>query len=210
MTEKGKFIVFEGTDGSGKTTQMKLLADYLAGRGIDVETTHEPTCSPFGTLLRQCMSKKIDTNERTIAALFAADRIDHIQNPATGMLPKLAAGKTVLCDRYYFSSYAYNGGFVPLDWVIELNRPAAELLRPDLILFLDIPAEDGMARVGRRTEIERYENLERQKLIRAKYFEVFERFRGEENIVIVKSEREKEATQEKIRRAVDALFGGEA
>ncbi len=208
MSERGKLIVFEGTDGSGKTTQMRLLAGYLSGMGVSVCMTHEPTESPFGALLRACMSKKIDADERAIAALFAADRIDHIQNPETGMLAMLNAGATVLCDRYYFSSYAYNGGFVPLEWVIELNRPARELLRPDLIIYLDLPAEEGMARVGRRGATERYENLERQTLIREKYFEAFERFRDEENIVVIRSERTPEDTQKKIRRAVSGLFGG--
>lgn len=210
MNIRGKFIVFEGTDGSGKTTQMKLLAAYLAERGVAVTMTHEPTASPFGSLLRDCMSGKIDTNERTIAALFAADRLDHIQNPAGGMLAALDAGVTVLCDRYYFSSYAYNGGFVPLEWVIELNRPAKELLRPDLMIYLDLPAEDGMERIGHRGERERYESLQRQKLIRAKYFEVIERFRGEENVAVVPSGTDRNETHLQIRRLAETLFGGEA
>ena len=210
MNTKGKFIVFEGTDGSGKTTQMKLLAEYLTARGIPVSMTHEPTTSPFGSLLRDCMSGRIDTDERTIAALFAADRLDHIQRPADGMLARLNEGETVLCDRYYFSSFAYNGGFAPLEWVIELNRPAMEILRPDLVVYLDLPAEDGMARVGRRTERERYENLERQRLIRAKYFEVFERFKNEENIAVVASEQDRMQTQAQVRRLADGLFGGKA
>ena len=208
--ERGKFIVFEGTDGSGKSTQMRLLGKYLASRGVEVCFTHEPTDSPFGGLLRDCMKRTIDTNEHTIAALFAADRIDHIQNPVYGILSKLEQGITVLCDRYYFSSFAYNGGFVPLEWVIELNKPAMQLLRPDLTIFFDLSAEVAMNRVARRTERERYENLERQKLIREKYFEVFERFKDDENIAIIKSEESKEATHAHVCSAVDALFfGGE-
>lgn len=201
---RGKFIVFEGTDGSGKSTQMKLLGKHLAAQGVPVSLTHEPTRSPFGELLHSCMSGKVDTDERAIAALFAADRIDHIR----GIISALEAGTTVLCDRYYFSSFAYNGGFVPLDWVIELNRPAMELLRPDLVIYLDISAEDCMKRVTKRGETERYENLERQKLIREKYFEVFERFKEQENIVIVKSDSDLNETQTHVRRLADDLFLG--
>lgn len=207
MATKGKFIVFEGTDGSGKSTQMKLLAAHLASKGIPVYSTHEPTDSPFGALLHACMNGRIETGEHAIAALFAADRLDHIENPVNGILSKLDAGCTVLCDRYYLSSFAYNGGFVPLEWVEELNRPAMELLRPDLVIYLDLTPEEGMRRVSRRGEVERYETLERQMKIREKYFEVFKRYQGRENIVIVKNEEDKERTQANVRRAVEALFG---
>lgn len=206
MSERGKFIVFEGTDGSGKSTQMRLLGKYLEEKGVRVYLTHEPTDSPFGELLHSCMKKSVETSERAIAALFAADRLDHIENPANGMLAKLNEGYTVLCDRYYFSSLAYNGGFVPFEWVEALNRPAMELLRPDLVIFLDITPEESMKRVARRNERERYETLEKQMKIRNKFFEVFERYKDVENIVIVRSEEEKERTQQSVRRAADALF----
>lgn len=203
---RGKFIVFEGTDGSGKSTQMKMLGSYLKSLGVDVYLTCEPTDSPFGEVLHACLSGRIDADERAIAALFAADRIDHIQNPVNGIKTKLEAGVTVLCDRYYFSSFAYNGGFAPLEWVIELNKPAMEMLRADLVIFLDISAEACMNRVKRRSEQERYETLERQKLIHERYFEMFERFKDEENVVIVTSEEDKADTQNKIRRLADDLF----
>lgn len=205
---RGKFIVFEGTDGSGKSTQLKLLAKYLTDRGIPVWCTAEPTKSAFGTLLRDCLSGKTETNERTIALMFAADRIDHVQDPACGMLAKLEAGYTVLSDRYYLSSFAYNGGLVPLEWVIELNRPAMQLLRPDLTVYLDLSAEDGMRRVARRGETERYESFERQRAVRENYLSLIGRFKEEENIVVVKGEDDIGKTQSNIRRAAAALFGG--
>ena len=194
MATKGKFIVFEGTDGSGKSTQMKMLGKYLKTKGIPVYGTHEPTESPFGALLRSCLTGRVETDERAIAALFAADRIDHITNSVNGLLKKLDEGVTVLCDRYYFSSFAYNGGFVPLDWVIELNKPAMSLLRPDLTIFLDLPAE---------------ESMDRQKRIRDKYFDIFRMFEGRENVAVIRSEEDKERTQANIRAAADKLFGGE-
>ena len=202
MATKGKFIVFEGTDGSGKSTQMKMLGKYLKTKGIPVYGTHEPTESPFGALLRSCLTGRVETDERAIAALFAADRIDHITNSVNGLLKKLDEGVSVLCDRYYFSSFAYNGGFVPLDWVIELNKPAMSLLRPDLTIFLDLPAEESMRRVARRGETERYETMDRQKRIRDKYFDIFRMFEGRENVAVIRSEEDKERTQANIRAAV--------
>lgn len=207
--KQGKFIVFEGTDGSGKSTQIKLLGKYLQEKGEVCRFTREPTDSPFGSLLHSCMTGRIDTDEHTIAALFAADRLDHINHPKNGIRAALNEGCTVLCDRYYLSSFAYNGGFVPLDWVIELNRPAMESLKPDLVIFLDVPVEEGMARVSRRGETERYETAERQKKIRDNYFEIFSRLGGE-NVVVVKSEADKLRTQANVRAAADKLFGWQA
>ena len=205
-TERGKFIVFEGLDGSGKTTQMKMLTKYLESKGKCCFSTHEPTDSPFGALLRNCLTGRIDTDERAIAALFAADRLDHILNAVNKKKKKLDAGVNVFCDRYYFSSFAYNGEFVPFDWVVELNRPARELLRPDLTVFIDLPSEESMKRVARRGETERYETTEKQKKIRERFYEAFKRF-SDENVKIVTSEAEKEETQAKIRAAVLPLFG---
>lgn len=168
--------------------------------------THEPTESPVGSLLRSCLTGRIDADEHTIAALFAADRLDHIHNPVNGILKKLNEGVNVLCDRYYLSSFAYNGGFVPLEWVIELNRPAREALKPDLTVFLYLDAEDSMERVMGRGETERYETVERQKKIRKNYLDLIARF-PEENVATVVSEADKRDTQEKIRKAVNGLFG---
>ncbi|MCI9504395.1 MAG: dTMP kinase [Clostridia bacterium] len=206
MKNRGKFIVFEGTDGSGKSTQMKMLASYLNEMGARCYLTHEPTDSPVGSLLRSCLTGRIDADEHTIAALFAADRLDHIHNPVNGILKKLNEGVNVLCDRYYLSSFAYNGGFVPLEWVIELNRPAREALKPDLTVFLYLDAEDSMERVMGRGETERYETVERQKKIRKNYLDLIARF-PDENVATVVSEADKRDTQEKIRKAVNGLFG---
>ena len=205
---KGKFIVFEGTDGSGKSTQMRLLGNYLKELGVDCVLTREPTDSAFGALIRDCLKCRIETDEKAIAALFAADRLDHILSPVNGIKKMLFEGKTVLCDRYYLSSFAYNGGFAPLDWVIELNRQAMEELRPDLVIYIDLPPEEAMSRVARRSETERYESLEKQSKIRDKYFEVFARFEKSENIVVVKSEQAVEKTQAHIRSAVLPLRRG--
>lgn len=207
MSEKGKFIVFEGIDGSGKSTQMKQYGKYLKSRGVECYLTCEPTDSPFGALLRSCMTGRLETDEQAIAALFAADRIDHIFNPVNGIAGKLEQGVTVLCDRYYFSSFAYNGGMVSLDWVMKLNEPAVKSLPPDLVVYIDLPPEESMRRVAKRGEAERYETFEKQAKIREKYFEVFETFKGVQKIAVVASEEDKDLTQKHIREAADGLFG---
>ena len=198
-------IVFEGLDGSGKTTQMRLLVEYLESKGEACYSTREPTDSVFGEMLRSCLKGRIDTNEYTIAALFAADRLDHILDSANGIKKKLDEGVNVFCDRYYFSSYAYNGEFVPFEWVVELNRLAREMMKPDLTVFIDLSSEESMKRVGRRSEAERYETTEKQQKIRERFFAAFKRF-PDEKVAIVTSEEEKEMTQAKIREAVLPLF----
>lgn len=207
MNSRGKFIVFEGTDGSGKSTQIKLLAKYLTGKGVRVFVTSEPTDSPFGAQLRSCLSGRIETNEHTIAALFAADRLDHIFNQLNGIKRKLEEGTTVLCDRYYFSSFAYNGGFVSSDWVVALNTPAMNALKADLTVYIDISPEESMRRVSRRGETDRYETLERQRLIRERYFKMFRELGAGEHIATVQSRENLEETQSEIRSLADKLFG---
>ncbi len=204
---RGKFIVFEGTDGSGKSTQIKLLSKYLRGKGIACTLTHEPTDSPFGAVLRACLTGRIDADERAIAAMFAADRLDHVTNAVNGIEKQLSEGVSVLCDRFYFSSLAYNGGLVSAQWVAQLNAPVMQSFRPDLTVFIDLTPEESMKRVSRRGAAERYESLESLRRVREGYLSAFRTFGAEENIVIVRSEEDKETTQSHIRAAVDALFG---
>ncbi len=205
--KKGKFIVFEGTDGSGKSTQIKLLSDYLISKGEKVLLTREPTDSVFGKLLRDCLAGRVQTNEKTIAAMFAADRLDHIYNEENGIESLLDRGYIVLCDRYYFSSFAYNGEFVSPEWVHELNRPARRARKADLTVFIDVSPEEGMKRVSVRADQDRYETLEKQKRIRERYFAVFNEFQDGENIAIIESQEKMEDTQALIQKEVNALMG---
>ncbi len=204
--ERGKFIVFEGIDGSGKSTQIKLLSKHLRERGISCYLTCEPTDSPFGALVHQCMTGRVETDERTIALLFAADRLDHINNTKNGILKMIEDGTTVICDRYYLSSYAYNGAYTPLDWVVEANRLSAETLRPDVNIFIDITPEASLERLKKRGVAERYEKLESLRAVRDKYFEIFERFKGVERVEIVKSREKISDTELEIRKIADKLY----
>ena len=119
--QKGNFIAFEGIDGSGKSTQIGLLAERLKKEGVCCYTTMEPTNAPVGSLVRQVMTGRIRMDNKAIAALFAADRLDHLLNEVDGIASKIEEGTTVLTDRYYFSSYAYHSVDVPMEWVIRAN-----------------------------------------------------------------------------------------
>ena len=126
--DKGLFFAFEGIDGSGKSTQIHLLKDKLQQRGYRCHETREPTDGPVGSIVHQLMTGRLKADPRVISSLFAADRLDHLTNPINGLETEIKRGVTILSDRYYFSSYAYNGLEMDMDWVIEINRCSAELL----------------------------------------------------------------------------------
>jgi dTMP kinase len=187
--KKNLFIALEGIDGSGKSTQVKLLKEKLEQAGLKVYTTCEPTDSPIGKMIRDIFSHKMEADHRVIAGLFVADRLDHLLNKTNGILKKLEEGYTVITDRYYLSSYAYQSTHMNLDWVIGANSLSADLLRPDLNIYIDISAEVSIDRLNKgRTSIELYETLENLQNVRTKYFEVMDRLKAKEKIVIIKGE----------------------
>jgi len=188
--KKNIFIALEGIDGSGKSTQLKLLKDRFERAGHKVYTTCEPTDNPIGKMIREIFSHKMEADHNTIAALFVADRLDHIQNKTNGILKMLADGYTVITDRYYFSSYAYQSAHVDLDWVIQANSLSAGLLRPDLNVYIDITAAQSIERITKgREKIELYETLENLKNVRDKYFRVMDLLKEEEKIFITDGNR---------------------
>ena len=192
--KKNLFIAFEGIDGSGKSTQVKLLTVRLEEAGHKVYATFEPTGSPMGRIIRDMFNHRMEGDHRTIAALFVADRLNHLLESSTGMLRKLEEGYTVITDRYYFSSYAYHGVHVDMDWVIQANSLSAGLLRPDLNIFIDISPEVSMERLKKSREaIEMYETYDNLNKVRAKYLEAFEQLKEVERICVVEGDRSPEA-----------------
>lgn len=192
--KKNLFIAFEGIDGSGKSTQVKLLTVRLEEAGHKVYATFEPTGSPMGRIIRDMFNHRMEGDHRTIAALFVADRLHHLLESSTGMLRKLEEGYTVITDRYYFSSYAYHGVHVDMDWVIQANSLSAGLLRPDLNIFIDISPEVSMERLKKSREaIEMYETYDNLNKVRAKYLEAFEQLKEVERICVVEGDRSPEA-----------------
>lgn len=200
------FIALEGIDGSGKSTQINLLKNNLEIAGHRVYTTFEPTDSPIGRLIRDIFNHRMEADQRTIAGLFVADRLEHILNKENGMLKKLEEGFTVITDRYYFSSYAYHGVHMPVEWVIQSNALAAGILRPDLNIFIDIDPDTGMERIKKgRNSLELFETFENQKKVREKYFEVMEKLKNEENIFITDGTRTPEVIAEDIWKKVKLM-----
>jgi len=163
MSGPGLFIVFEGIDGSGTTTQTARLVEWLNERGTAVATA-EPTDSEFGTLLRKVLKGVIPTPPATTALLFAADRVDHLDRKIE---PSLEAGSHVVSDRYFVSSFAYQGSLLPLDFVKAANSRART---PDLTIFLRVDPEVAMERITRtRTERDTYERVAFQREVAAAY-----------------------------------------
>ena len=189
-TKRGRFIVFEGIDGAGKTTQINLLAKYLAEQGRAVYCTAEPTESVSGGLLRDALS---GVSRRTIcemAAMFVFDRINHNINPVNGIQKMLTDGFDVICDRYYYSSLAYQGSGTDPEWVSNMNLNCPEIMRPDVCIFLDLTPEQSMARINRnRATQEIYENEEKLTQVRNQFYRVFEDLKERDNIQIVNAYR---------------------
>ncbi len=201
MTEnqKGRFIVFEGLDGAGKTTQIELLANRLRETGRRVYCTAEPTESVSGGLLRDALGGVSKRSAGEMAALFVLDRIFHNVNPVNGIQKMLADGFDVICDRYYYSSMAYQGSETDPEWVRRMNLDCPEILRPDVCVFLDLTPAQSMERINRgRATQEIYENEARLTLVRDQFYRVFEQLKESDNIRVVNAYRSIEEIHEEI------------
>ncbi|MCG8619099.1 MAG: dTMP kinase [Desulfobacterales bacterium] len=204
----GKFLVFEGIDGSGKTTQSRAVARRLKASGLTVSSTFEPTDGPIGKLIRQMLSGELPVDQRTIASLFAADRTDHLVHPETGVKALVDNGTTVVCDRYYFSSYAYHAQYIDMDWVIEANRLNADILRPDATLFIDVEPDTCLQRIQARSErLDIYEKIDIMKQVRANYFSAFHRLKDQETVIIVDGNAGPEDVADRVWDQVTRLLG---
>ena len=148
--DAGRFIALEGIDGSGTTTQARMLADGLRSRGEKVVRTSEPTDSWAGRRIRATHAEGGRADELMLALLFAADRREHLKST---ILPALERGEWVVSDRYLLSSIAYQSTGAPFEWVCEVNRP---FLRPLVTVLLDVPVELALERVGLRGEAREY------------------------------------------------------
>ena len=168
MNKKGIFIVVEGLDGSGKTTQAKVLASRLR-RNHKALYTAEPSRGKVGIFIRNRIlygEKRPSTIVE--ALLFAADRVEHVQNEVQ---PALEEGQIVVSDRYLYSSLAYQGSAgLSIQWIESINQHA---LKPDLALFIDVDPEEVFHRLKRRKSV--MENLETQRRVREIYLKFVEK-----------------------------------
>ena len=143
-----RFIVFEGIDGAGKTTQLELAEKAFADAGIPLFRTAEPTSGETGKLLRKALSGKLQKTPAELALLFTLDRAEHNKEIERA----LADGKTVLCDRYYYSTIAYQGNATDPEWVKRMNLDCPEIRTPDLCIFLDLSPDESIRRISARGE----------------------------------------------------------
>ena len=188
---KGKFIVFEGIDGAGKTTQVELLANNLRALGREVSLSAEPTTLATGKAIRRALSGEEKKSECEMAAMFVLDRIAHNINSETGIRALTERGIDVISDRYYYSSLAYQGTATDYEWVKAMNINSPEIRRPDLCIYLDLLPEESLERISRgRESLEIYENLEKLTAVRAKFLSVVEDLRRDgESIYVVNAAR---------------------
>ena len=204
-----KFIVFEGIDGAGKTTQIKLLRDKLAARGIECYITAEPTDMPSGKLIREALSGRVKTTTAEMADMFARDRVIHNKDMEKGIGSHLERGICVISDRYYYSSLAYQGSELGFETVAALNLDNPDIRTPDICLFLDLSPEKSLERIEKRadTPTEIYENYDYLEKTRKMFFDVFNRLRARgEHIEIIDASGSAEEISDKIIDCVLPLF----
>ena len=204
MAQRGKFIVFEGLDGSGKSTQLRTLERRLHALGRTVFRTAEPTGGDIGHAIREALSGEKPRSTAVLAALFLADRIAHNEEIAA----HLDAGEDVICDRYFYSSMAYQGPGTDPDWVADMNRRCPVIAKPDLCVFLDVDYRRCKERLDAgRDRLEIYErDLGVMEATRTAFLEVFRRYEGEDRIVVVDADRDREAVAEEIFAVVKAIL----
>ena len=209
---EGHFVVIEGIDGAGTTTQVQLLSQELRKRGLPVHATREPSDGPIGTMLRQIIQGRFVVpgvsgprapSWTTMALLFAADRMDHLD---AEVIPNLMDGVTVLSDRYDYSSVAYQSAQTDAagatEWIKTLNARAR---RPDLTVVLDVRAEVAHKRLKVRTgRPELYDEPEFQMRL-AEYYKVLEKHFPNERVVHVDGERDADEVHRAVCAEMDAL-----
>lgn len=205
------FVVIEGLDGAGTTTQAKLLAARFTDRGHFVTVTAEPSTGPVGVMLRDMLAKRITAHDggavdrETLALLFAADRVHHCRNEIE---PALSQSGVVISDRYYHSSFVYQGDVdnsdhFDCDWVRSLN---ARALRPDVTMFVEVPVDVALARLGDRGQFDIYETREKLTRLAERYRQVVDILRNEgEEIVTIDGTQSIEAVHVDIVAAVDRV-----
>jgi len=199
-----RFIVFEGGDGAGTTTQLARLATALSAKSLPHWVTCEPTAAPEGLLIRRILSGELARHPGTLARLFAADRNEHLRGPE-GILARLERGELVICDRYVLSSLAYQGVACGPQLPAELN---ADFPLPELLLFFDIEPERSLERLGRRESLDIFEELPFQEQVRAAYHEALAAYaESGMRVVRIDASRPVEEVGRAVLRAVAEVAG---
>jgi dTMP kinase len=210
---KGRLVVLEGIDGAGTTTQVARLAERLRrDGGFPVRQTREPSDGPIGSLVRQVLTGRIVAPEgrapgwATMALLFAADRMDHVESEIE---PFLAVGGVMVSDRYDASSLAYqsvssgSGGTKAVEWIRSLNQHA---MRPDLTIVLDLAPDLAAARRESRGEAAQlYEQNEVQRAL-AEFYRSLDKHMPDDRIVVVDGNGTVEDVHRRVYEAYISAF----
>ena len=211
MKKRGRFFVLEGIDGSGTTTQVSRVRAHLAGTGRLVRSTREPSAGPVGSMIRQMLTGRLVAagNQApgwaTMALLFAADRLDHVESEIE---PLLAEGGIVISDRYDASSLGYQsvtsrGDVGAIDWIRHLNQHA---LRPDLTVVLDIsPVQAAERRRLRGEPDELYEQSEIQQAL-AVFYRDLATHMPNDRIVVVNGAGSVDEVTERVLREIALII----
>ncbi len=196
----GKFIVFEGLDGSGLSTQSFELRNFLIGQGYQVVLTKEQTDGLIGGLIKSCLKKEWKTSLLALQLLFTADRAHHLD---TEIEPAVKEGKIVICDRYFFSTIAFGGLLVEKDFLKKIN---SKFRVPDITFILDCPPEVCLERIGKgRFSRELFEEKEKMENIRQNYVALAKEF---PNVHIVDSNRPAKEIQKEINSICESYMIG--
>jgi dTMP kinase len=185
--QNSKFIVLEGLDGSGTSTQAALLEKRLNQEGHRCHLTSEPSSGPVGQMIRQAFKGRLQFSQephrfdQQMAHLFSADRFDHLYNEWDGVIPMLAHGTTVISTRYFFSSYAYHC-VRDEDWALveRLNR---DFPNPDLLVYLRNPVVESVRRLQTRTTLDSYETPDKLSLVSANYERILDNYGGRKVVI---------------------------
>lgn len=197
--QDGLFIVIEGIDGTGKSTQAKRLGEWISSQGREVVMSREPTAGPWGKKVRESAATGRLSPEDELT-YFLNDRRQHVEEL---IAPSLAAGKVVILDRYYFSTMAYQGarGFDPIE-IRRKNEAFAPV--PDLLLIMDLDVDTAHARIGFRgdstNEFEKRENLERCR-------EIFLSLQNDSFVRVIDTHGTLDHVELKVREAVETFLG---
>lgn len=197
-----RFVVFEGIDGTGTTTQLARLQKRLTAAACPHKVSCEPTKGPIGSLIRESLLGSVPLHPHTIARLFAADRGEHLYGQ-DGILASSAAGLLSISDRYLFSSLAYQGLTCGQELPAALN---AGFPLPRLLLFFDLDPEVAMERMKCRSKLDIYENLEFQEQVAAAYRHAIDSFKETDmQIIRIDASMEPEAVELSVWQAVEPL-----
>ena len=201
---QGLFITFEGADGCGKTTQMRLLSEYLESKGYEVVLTREPGAKGLGEKIREILLHyNGEVSSKAESFLFLADRAQNIEKIVN---PSVTAGKMVLCDRHTDSTVAYQGygRGINIDELKMLNNLAVGCRKPDITFIFDIDVETSMTRVGKEKDRMESAGIEFFNNVRNGYLEIAKQ--EPDRVVVVDSTRQIEAIQTDVRNIVDKLI----